>query len=254
VGLVAIMFSRHRQTLSDKFCDIVVIDERKAGFTFPWVLPGRPVMEVPPPEPQGGVPWPTRPAPQTEHPAHATYDLGAQPRPDESPESDPDDDDLPEFEFADQAGPDLDDPPDTEVADEPVRPRSAPPPPEAPVPPAAVPDDGPPWSDLPPMAGRPPRPTPAPPPTADDPAGATEQPSPDESNYFTDAAIAEAIRAGKIDRAHELARDAIEAYWDMELLVDIPDAVAEYRALIRKQGKAIRADDATVARWLGLGN
>jgi hypothetical protein len=28
--------------------------------------------------------------------------------------------------------------------------------------------------------------------------------------------------------------------------------VAEYRALFRKNGKAIRADDATVARWLGL--
>jgi uncharacterized RDD family membrane protein YckC len=306
VGLVAIMFSRYRQSISDRFCGIVVIDERKADLTLPWVLPGQPVMELAPPQPQGGVPRPERTR-RLRRPRPDTATVDEQPMdpfsdPDEHPvlTPEPDDDvDLPEVEFSEEplrppadepAAPDDDDFPEPEVEDpirpqaataetavrdddpfpepdveDPIRRRVVPEPPFADSGPASAPDDDrPPRDDLPPLATMRPRPAPAPTPSWHDsghPDGAVDESPPqtvghesvpDEGHYLTHASIAEAIRADKMDLANELARDAIEAYFDLELMVDIPQAVAEYRALFRKNGKAIRADDATVARWLGL--
>jgi uncharacterized RDD family membrane protein YckC len=101
-AFVAVAFSRYRQTLSDKFCDIVVLDERKAGVTLPWVVPGEPFMEVPPPEPQGAVPWPNRRGgPRPERSASATWNLGSPPRTQAPPP--PDVDDLPDPEYAEES-------------------------------------------------------------------------------------------------------------------------------------------------------
>jgi hypothetical protein len=45
-----------------------------------------------------------------------------------------------------------------------------------------------------------------------------------------------------------------DAYFDRDPAagIDRNDVLAEYRGLIRREGKVIRADDDTVARWLGL--
>jgi hypothetical protein len=62
-----------------------------------------------------------------------------------------------------------------------------------------------------------------------------------------------AIRNGDMNLAQERARKCIDACFDRNEVISVVQAVHEYRAFIRHQGRAIRADDATVARWLGLG-
>jgi uncharacterized RDD family membrane protein YckC len=335
VGLVAIMFSRHRQSLSDKFCGIVVIDERKAGLTLPWVLPGQPVMQMAAPQPQGGVPRPERtrrwgrPGAETATAEDQPIDPFADP--DEHPvlTPEPDDDvDLPKVEFSDEplrphtdqpAVRDEDDLPEPEVevpiprqaatAETAVRDEDDFPEPElvdpigstvvsAPPPaasgPVNAPDDDLPEVDvedaigsrvvtapatqpLPEPTGpvvddgaaahgdeEPARPaTPATPPeaTAERKAEGDDAQRPDlpplpplleDRRVFTDSGIAMAIRTGDINLAHERARKNIDACFERDGVVDIVQAVEEYRALIRHQGRAIRADDDTIARWLGL--
>ena len=71
--------------------------------------------------------------------------------------------------------------------------------------------------------------------------------------YLDDPHIATAIQAGDLFLAQELAKRCIDARFDDEGVVEIVQAVEEFRAIIRHQGRAIRADDETVARWLGLG-
>jgi uncharacterized RDD family membrane protein YckC len=335
VGLVAIMFSRYRQSISDKFCGIVVIDERKARMTLPWVLPGQPVMQLAPPQPQGGVPRPERTR-RWGRPGAETATVEDQPvdpfsEPDEHPVLTPEADndvDLPEVEFAEEplrprpdqpvarneddlpepevevpiprqaataetAVRDEDDFPEPELVD-PIESRVVSAPPPADSGPVNAPDD-----DLPEVevedaigsrAVTAPATEPLPKPTrpvVDDgaaadgdeeparpamPAAAPEatverraerddaQPSRlpplpaylEDRRVFTDSGIAMAISAGDMNLAHERARKNIDACFERDGVVDIVQAVQEYRALIRHQGRAIRADDDTIARWLGL--
>ena len=58
VGILSMLLSRYRQSFGDRFSSTVPIDEKRAGMTLPWALPGDPVLDPEPPTPQGEVPRP----------------------------------------------------------------------------------------------------------------------------------------------------------------------------------------------------